>query len=220
MSAATSADLPPPTRSGGLLSLVRKLIDYGRELAATLRQCAVPHDTAHLRRSFGTCDLAVILARITQGLRRAGLLEERIVGAAARLDAEPQPKPTPSPRTPRARPCEAAPPAPRQTQAPAADTDPRLAHLPTPDEIAAMVRRQPIGAVLADICRDLGIVPSHKLWHELHAAIDKYGGNFVRLVMDRIAQVAPIAHIAAALRTKPDAPAATGPPTAANAASS
>ncbi|HME20220.1 MAG TPA: hypothetical protein VKI44_02440 [Acetobacteraceae bacterium] len=40
MSAATSTRTPTtePSRSGRLLSLVPKLIDYGRELAATLRQ--------------------------------------------------------------------------------------------------------------------------------------------------------------------------------------
>ena len=109
-------------------------------------------------RTFGTSDLALILARIAQGLHRAGLLEEKIARTAARLDAEPQPKPAPSPRAPRALPCEAQPPSPRraQPQQPA-DAASLLANLPTPDQIAAKVRRQPIGAVLADICRDLGI---------------------------------------------------------------
>ncbi len=51
--AATTADLPPPSRSGRLLALVRSLIDYGKQLAATLRQGAVPSGMtdprAHLR---------------------------------------------------------------------------------------------------------------------------------------------------------------------------
>ena len=62
--------------------------------------------------------------------------------------------------------------------------DPRLARLPTPEQIAAAVRRQPIGAVIADICRDLGIMPNHPLWRELQLAIIGHGGNLARVTMD------------------------------------
>jgi hypothetical protein len=66
--------------------------------------------------------------------------------------------------------------------------DPRLARLPTEEEIAARlatgldpaVRRRPVGAVIADICRDLGIMPGHldrAFWDELSHAIIVYGGN-------------------------------------------
>ena len=219
MSAApTAPDLPPPSRSGRLLSLVRRLIDYGRQLAATLRQRAVPDDTTDLVCKFGTDHLPLILARIAQGLLRAGLLEEKIARTAARLDAEPQPKPAPSPRAPRALPCAAQPTSPRRAQ-PQQPTDAAslLANLPTPDEIAAMVRRQPIGAVLADICRDLGIVPSHPLWSELYLAINQYGGNWLRMAMERLDRAFPIADIVARLKAKPAAPpepAGTGPPLA------
>ena len=219
MSAAPPApDLPPPSRSGRLLSLVHKLIDYGRQLAATLRQRAVPNDTIDLVCKFGTDHLPLILARIAQGLLRAGLLEEKIARTAARLDAEPQPKPAPSPRASRTLPCETDAPSPRQAQ-PQQPTDAAslLANLPTPDQIAAMVRRQPIGAVLADICRDLGIAPSHPLWRELHLAINQYGGNWLRMAMERLDRAFPIAHIVARLKAKPTAPpepVGTGPPLA------
>ena len=220
MSAApTAPDLPPPSRSGRLLSLVRRLIDYGRQLAATLRQRAVPSDTTDLVCKFGTDHLPLILARIAQGLHRAGLLEAKIASTAARLDVEPQPKPAPSPRAPRALPCEAQPASPRGAE-PQQPTDAAslLANLPTPDQIAAMVRRQPIGAVLADICRDLGIPASHPLWRELHLAINQYGGNWLRLVMERLDRAFPIADIVARLKAKPAArppgPAGTGPPLA------
>ena len=166
MSAApTGPDLPPPSRSGRLLALVRRLIDYGKQLAATLRQRAVPNDTTDLVCNFGTDHLPLILARIAQGLHRAGLLEERIARTAGRLDAEPQAKPAPTPRAPRALPCEAQPPSPRRAE-PQQPTDAAsmLANLPTPEQIAAKVRRQSIGVVLADICRDLGLSPSHPLW--------------------------------------------------------
>lgn len=216
--AATTSDLPRPSRSGRLLTLVRKLIDYGKQLATTLRQRVVPNDTTDLIRTFGTDHLPLILARIAQGLHRAGLLEQRIARTAARLDAEPEPRPAPSPRAPRALPCEADAPSRRQTQ-PQQPTDAAslLADLPTPDQIAAKVRCQPIGAVLADICRDLGIAPSYPLWRELHLAINEYGGNWLRMAMERLNQAFPIAHIVARLKAKPAAPpepAGTGPPAA------
>ena len=62
--------------------------------------------------------------------------------------------------------------------------EPRIARLPTPGDIAAEIRRRPAGAVLADICRDLGIVPSNPLWRELSAAIISYGGNLATLLGD------------------------------------
>ena len=52
------------------------------------------------------------------------------------------------------------------------------------EEIAAEVRRRPVGAVIADICRDLGIVPSNPLWRELSLAIIDNGGNLATLFKD------------------------------------
>jgi hypothetical protein len=60
--------------------------------------------------------------------------------------------------------------------------------LPTPEQIAAEVRRRPIGAVIADICRDLGIMPNHPLWRELREVIIRHGGNLAVLVKDIITQ--------------------------------
>ncbi len=215
--AAPTADLPPPSRSGRLLSLVRKLVDYGKQLAATLGQRAVPNDTTDLVCTFGTSDLSLILARIAQGLLRARLLNEKITRVAPRLDAAPQPKPAPSPRAPRALPCERQPSAPQPTQPQPTESASLLAALPTAEQIAAKVRCQRIGAVLADICRDLGIARSHPLWRELHLAINEYGGNFGQLMLDRLNQAFPIAHIVARLKAerkaRPD-PASTGPPRA------
>jgi hypothetical protein len=217
MSAApTAPDLPPPSRSGRLLGLVRRLIDYGKQLAATLRQRVVPNDTTDLVCIFGTDHLPLILARIAQGLHRAALLEDRIARTAARLDAEPQPKPAPTPRASSR--SEAQPPSPRRAEPPQpTDAATLLANLPTPEQIAAKVRRQSIGVVLADICRDLGIPPSHPLWGELHLAINQYGGNWLRMAMERLDRAFPIAHIVARLKAKPAArpePAGTGPPLA------
>jgi hypothetical protein len=162
-----------PSRSGRLLDLVRKLIEHGRELAATIRRRAFTEPDA-VRCCFGTIDIAQILASISRGLHRANALEAKIVRNAARLDAPPSSAAFQRrSRTPR--PAAAAPTADK--------VDPRLAHLPTPERIAAEVRRRPIGAVIADICRDLGIMPSHPLWRQLQIAIIGNGGNPARLAM-------------------------------------
>ncbi len=197
--APTQAD-PQPSRSGRLLALVRKLIDYGKELAATLHQRSPATDLAPILRAFGTTDIARILARIMCGLQRAQALEERIIQAAARLDADPRPRA----RRAAARPASVAPvPAPEQSAARhAAGIDP-------------VVRRQPIGAVIADICRDLGILPNHPLWRELQHAINAYGGNYARLVIDILKRprLTLTQHQPPATPTLLPAPAAaTGPP--------
>ena len=164
-----------PSRVGRLLVLVRKLIDYGRDLAARVQRRDPATDTRH----FDTSDISLILARITQGLHRAQVLEERMIRNAARLDAPRRPHTTRATHKPRA---------PRPAEPAGQSDDPRLAQLPTAEQIAAEVRRRPIGAVLADICRDLGILPSHPLWRELSEAIMFNGGNLARLVKEIIAK--------------------------------
>ena len=194
MTAEANAPDPPtqPSRSANLLGLVRKLIDYGRELAATIRQRAFT-DPGPVITCFGTADVALILARIARGLHRADALEARLIRNADRLDAAPR---AASPEKHRA---------PRQATAPSADeTNTRLTHLPTPEQIAAKVRRQPIGAVFADICRDLGILPSHPLWRELQIVIIREDGNLANLVKDILDQAFPI--------TPPPPPGSPAPP--------
>ena len=90
MSAAAEAPAPTtePSRGGRLLDLVRKLIVYGRELAATIRQRTAA-DPFFTKACFNTIDLAVILARIARGLLLAEALEARVLRSAAQLDAEP-----------------------------------------------------------------------------------------------------------------------------------
>ena len=170
-----------PAALGRVLSLVRKLIDYGRQLAGTVQQRAAAPGFALFARPFGTADLAVILARIADGLRRATALEARLCQRAARgRDLTPSPVREPAARGPRpAR--QVAPPDAQPEPQPADHTeDPRLARLPTEEEIAAEVRRRPVGAVIADICRDLGITPGQfdrAFWDELSHAIIAYGGS-------------------------------------------
>ena len=57
--------------------------------------------------------------------------------------------------------------------------------LPSAADIAAQVRRRPIGAVIAEICRDLGIppgMPTPEQWVELSDTIISFGGNIARFV--------------------------------------
>jgi len=168
------------SRTGRLLGLVRKLIDYGKELAGTLRPHASPANLAIVTRNFGTADIAAILAFITRGLLRAAALEARLISRTAREEAAAARSSAPSRRRPRA----AQPAAPRVD-----DAESRLARLPAPAHIAAEVRRRPIGAVLADICQDLGIVPSDPLWQELSSAIIENGGSLATLFRDTFKRV-------------------------------
>ena len=164
-----------PSRTGRLLTLIRTLIDYGRQLATTLQQRTAATNLADVTRHFGTIDIGEILARIARGLLRAAALETRLTSRLARQPAAPAAPSAPSHRQPRtARPVDRG----------ACPADPGLAHLPTPEDIAADVRRRPVGAVIADICRDLGIVPSNPLWRELSLAIIENGGNLATLFKD------------------------------------
>src|SRR5271166_6004518 len=197
----------PVSRFRRVLDVVRKLIDYGKELATTLQQRATA-DLAAVTRPFGTSDIGLILARITRGLLLANALEARVVALAARPAAPPRPARAPAQRAPRA---------PRPASArPTREADPPLALLPTPEQIAAEVRRRPIGAVIADICRDLGIMPSHPLWQELSVAIIWHGGSFPRLFKDIFDRVLPIPAARRSIATPGALPApaaaATGPP--------
>jgi hypothetical protein len=175
--APTSKPEAQPSRSGRLLALVRKLIDYGRELAATARH-RVAADPAFARQCFGTAELTVIFARITRGLLLAQALEERVLRRAVWLNKGPRPrKPRPAPR-------------PKLPAFPPAEQ--RLARLPTVPQIAAEIRRRPIGAVIADICRDLGIAGSHPLWREVQHALIRHGGSLARLIRDILDRAFPL----------------------------
>ena len=176
-------DRPPaagdrPKSTGFLLGLVRKLVDYGKQLAATLRQHPPATSFFPIPHHAGTIDIGLILARIACGLHRAAALEARLL-RRARQEEKPAPTCPPPPRRPRA-----ALPAVRR----AAGADPGLVRLPTVAEIAAQVRRRPVGAVIADICRDLGIMPAHPLWRELQRAIIDNDGNLATLVIGIIKQ--------------------------------
>ena len=169
-----------------LIGLVRRLIDYGKQLAGALQQRSPATNLAEASRGFGTIDIALILAHITRGLLRAVALEARLIDRAGRQPAAPQPAQgsalanAPSQRRPRAA---------QPAAQPADEADSRLVHLPTPADIAADIRRRSVGAVLADICRDLGILPSHPLWQELSQAVIGNGGGLRTLYRDMVERI-------------------------------
>ena len=122
---------------------------------------------------FGTTDIPTILLHIVRGLRRAAALEAILAARAQRgRDLTVAPVRIYRPRTPS--------PEPR----------PRLQRPPLPldpsdEEIVADVRRRPVGAVIVDICLDLGIVGGelgHGMYRELRDAVMFYGGNLLRLL--------------------------------------
>ena len=214
--AAAPAAADQPGRFAPLLSLVRKLIDYGRQLAATLQQSTSAANLHDIAAGFGTYDLARIVASIIQGLHRATALQARL----RHLETHPPPPP-PSPAVSLA-PRQDRPAAARRPAAPrprlAADT---TVHVPTPEEIAVKVGCQPIGEVIADICRDLGILPSHPFWRDLSLAIVQFGGRLGRLCVDitnrpwldpATRQPVAIPAPASSRSQPPREPVATGPP--------
>ncbi len=186
--------MQPPGPSGGtqrggagLLGLVQRLIEYGRTLVDTLQQRNTTEPPTDVAERFGSASLTLIIARITRGLWLAGALERRIARAEARPDASARrdtPDPATQDRPTQDRPIEVRPieVRPRTTRRKPEDEAAELANLPSARDIAARVRGRPIGAVIGDICRDLGIDGTHPLWAEVLDAITAHGGNLARMV--------------------------------------
>ena len=167
-----------PNRHAGLMGLMQQIIDYGRAMVAALQRQNASTPSGPIAMCFGTFNLALIIARITRGLALAERLQLRLhrSGSARRPDPDAPPR---SPRTRAPRPPEPPRP-PRLTQA--EDDAALLRALPSAQEIAAMIRRRPAGAVIVDICRDLGIDTTHPLWRQINAAINAYDGSLVRML--------------------------------------
>ena len=166
-----------PSRSAALLHFVRAMIDFGRQRLAAIRSQPDPEESHDIACAFGTFNVAVIVARILRGLRLAAALEDRVTAAAPRIDADVRPRARAaatgrSPRPPR-----------KPKLSDAEDNAALLDRLPTDREIAEMVRGRTIGAVLVDICADLGIGFDHPLWHELRWIVVDHDGQIESVLM-------------------------------------
>jgi hypothetical protein len=178
----TTTSTPNTTR---VLGLVRCLIDVGRRLADTFRNPPPEPNTnewfeLRFRAGlFNTSDVAHILLRIARGLRRAAALQALLLSRAQRgRDIKTAPISIHLPRVP------SAAPEPRAERPP-------LPLEPSDEEIAADVRRRPVGAVIVDICRDLGVLPGDlggEMHKELTDTVMFYGGNFLRLLRMDVAK--------------------------------
>ncbi len=162
-------------KRGQLLGLVRKLLTFGRDLVSSLQRQNTPMPRKQVARRFGTFNLALIIARLTRGLAIAARLESRLL------------RPCPAQNPPRANPDRPTQPTkPRATRppplSPSEDDAALLRGLPSAKEIAERVRGRPVGAVIVEICRDLGIDASHELWPDIRDAIIQNGGNLVRML--------------------------------------
>ena len=174
-----------PSRFGRLLGLVRKLIDYGKERAGIVLQPAAAADIC-LCVNFGSRNVALMFARITRGLMLLAALEARLIGLVGRAERQRQAADAAAAagREQSAGKPRAAQTAGARAARRLADPESLLVRMPTAEEIAAFVRRRPIGAVIADICSDLGIVTPNKLWQELEDAVAANGGGYSRLTRD------------------------------------
>lgn len=167
------APAPASPRIARLLTVLQALIVFGKELAATLQASASAQAPFDIAVRFGTHSVAVILARIARGLQLAAALENKVALRAHRRDPvrAASARPPSSPRKPRS----PRPKSPQQNEA--LDAVPTL---PTVEEIAEKLRLRPIHAVLAEICSDLGILPSDPLYHHIECAImENHGSAFV-----------------------------------------
>ena len=222
----SQGNAPAPEGIACFLILLRWIIGYGQELAASVRQGRLGDDFARVVRRYRTSDLAVILARLQRGLMLAAGLRDRLVQRAATgRDLTPAPYRYPQPGTRRqGEPQHRR--APRKTNI----VDLPLDRLPTAEQIADELRRRPAGAVLVDICRDLGILPDDlplELRQALETMVIRYGGSISVLVFkemwddlrQRIAAEEQQAKDArAAVAPAPTPACSTGPPPLAAAA--
>ena len=197
-----------PERIAGLLRLLQLIVGFGKVFAESLHQCS-PRDFRIYAGRYRRPDFAEILARIKRGLMLAAALEEKLL-KRAKTGRDVVPVPYRWNTSHQA----SSGSAPKRTRVRHSNiVDMPADRLPTAEQIAAELRRRPIGAVLADICRDVGIRPGDlttEQWKELHDAILEFGGDPIDVLFaESHLRLQPL--IDAALgRKKAPAPADTG----------
>ena len=187
---------PIPGRIGAVLHVLGVLIAHARHFAATAATRAAAPEFATAAAVFGTGDLPTILHRMQRGMLRALALRHYLFARAARgcdlrfawppsvalqphhrPPAEPAPRPRSAPLRPR-----------RPDPALLDIGDPDASRLPSPEELAAEVRRRPVGRTIAYICMDLGIAPGlcdGDFWNRVEKTLRRYGGSLRRLYQVR-----------------------------------
>ena len=156
------------------LSVVRMLIAYACHIARKAEECAVRGDISPVTINFGK-GIAIdqLIIRVARGLRRALMLQEMLEQCAT----------TGRDLAPVAR-RESGPSGGSRRGGQDKDKPPHVERLPSVAEIAAELERKPLGVVVADICHDIGIVPSdltEEQWDALQTVILTYGGTTGRL---------------------------------------
>lgn len=186
-------------RRGRLLGLVRKIMDYGRDLVASLQRQNTPAPNTNVARSFGTFNLALIIARITRGLALAARLESRLMRASPTRAVPPAGADRPDgpapvrivrPKASQGASEGASQRASRPAERSEAEDDAALLRgPPSAEDIAARVRNRPAGAVIVEICRDLGIDAAHPLWPDIRDAIIAFDGSLARMLRIWLARI-------------------------------
>ena len=204
----TGTATPRSPEDARLLAVVAALITFGQHLLAALQNRNLTAPPIEIASRFRSVSLVQIITRITRGLIIARALEARLL----RRQAQPAAAPTerPASTTPRETPADRRP---RRTDA---DDDAELeTGLPSAREIARRFRRRPVGAVIVEICRDLGINPQHPMWREIQKAIMFHGGSMVRLLkhwMRHFRRLEEVVALEAAQAMQPPLLLATPPP--------
>jgi hypothetical protein len=160
------------------------LITRAHNMAQDLTRRPHAISTLWITIRFGTQDIALILARLSRGLRLAAALY-------AALPEEPKPQ-----RAPRQRPQPETPdfPWPDERPEPPARPEPMplrrnqandpFATLPTAHEIAALLRDRSIGDILTEICTELGIMTQDLFWNELEQILAENDADIQTVVQD------------------------------------
>ncbi len=189
---ASAKPRPIPGRIGAVLRVLATLITHARHFAATVATRVNAPEFATAAVLFGTYDLPTIRLRVQRGMLRALALQEYLLARAARgcnlRFAWPPPVEIQPHHRPPAKPARAKPSAPRRPRRPEPamldESDPRAFRIPSPEELAAEVRRRPVGRTMTYICMDLGLAPGlcdGDFWCHVEKIFRHYGGSITRL---------------------------------------
>jgi hypothetical protein len=157
-----------------VLYVLRFLIAYTFHIAAAVEEYAASGDLAPVAISFAPgITFQALVTRLARGLRRALALQEMLQQRAATgQDIDPVP------------PRRSGPGGGSRKNNENQDRPPEPERLPSAAEIAAELQRRPVGAIVAEICHDIGIAPedlTEEQWDALQAVIDTYGGSREKL---------------------------------------